>query len=444
MAISGEDLAHILIALGLLMLAAHAMGQIASFIGQPPVIGEIVGGLVLGPTLLGTVAPAAQTWMFPTTGPVASVLGWWYQLGLLLLMFCSGAEMRSVFRRQEARLVGSVTFAGLVFPFLAGMLLFTRLDSSALTGSADNRTAVLLVFSLAIAVTSIPVISRIMFDLGIIDTSFARVVLAVAVVEDLVVYVVLALTLGMVSAAGDEQFGLPGVLRLGSASAANMIFHTLVTVVFFVVMLLLGPSAFRWTGRSRWNVVARKNPIAYTLLFFFGTTLGCVLLGITPIFGAFLAGIAASAESHPEGTAARTSIKTLSFALFIPVYFAIVGLQLDLVGHFDALFTIGFLIFACTVKAASVYFAARLSGEAPSAARNFAVATNARGGPGIVLASVAFGASIISESFFVTLVVLSILTSLLAGTWLAHIIRSGRSLRAEPAREVSGSVSRVS
>src|SRR5690242_12813883 len=100
MTLSGEDLAHILIALGLLVLAAHAMGQIASIIHQPPVIGEIIGGLILGPTLLGAIAPGAQAWMFPTTGPVASILGWWYQLGLLLLMFCSGAEMRSVFRRQ--------------------------------------------------------------------------------------------------------------------------------------------------------------------------------------------------------------------------------------------------------------------------------------------------------------------------------------------------------
>ena len=101
--------------------------------------------------------------------------------------------------------------------------------------------------------------------------------------------------------------------------------------------------------------MATSNPIAYHLLFIFGATLACVFLGITPMFGAFLAGIAASVGHGPRVTHARESIKSFSFAFFIPVYFAIVGLQLDLVRHFDLLFFTWFLLFACAAKAASVY-----------------------------------------------------------------------------------------
>ena len=437
MQLSGADIAALLLAVGLLLGTAHAVGHLFTLMHQPRVIGEIVGGLLLGPTVFGTLAPQLQATVFPTEGPVAAVLGWNYQIGLLLLMFASGAEMRSVFRRGEGRVVGLVTVIGVVLPFAAGLLLFQVFDSTSLLGSAQNRTALLLVFGLAIAVTSIPVISRIMFDLGIIETSFARIVLGVAVIEDIVVYVVLALALGMVASSGGQEVGVPSLLGLEQGTTASMVFHVSATLAFFVVVLTLGPRSFRWSRRQRWNLVATSNPIAYHLLFIFGATLACVFLGITPMFGAFLAGIAASVGHGPRVTHARESIKSFSFAFFIPVYFAIVGLQLDLVRHFDLLFFTWFLLFACAAKAASVYLGARLGGESPRGARNLAVATNARGGPGIVLASVTYAAGIISQAFFASLVMLAIITSLLAGSWLGHVVRSREPLRDEPAKEAT-------
>ena len=128
-------------------------------------------------------------------------------------------------------------------------------------------------------------------------------------------------------------------------------------------------------------------------------------------------------------SATRLAIRNFSFAFFIPVYFAIVGLRLNLLRDFDPIFFVGFLAFACAIKSASVYAGARLAGELRSSARNLAVAMNARGGPGIVLASVAYDARIINEHFYASLVMLAIVTSLLAGAWLQRVIESGRSLR---------------
>jgi Kef-type K+ transport system membrane component KefB len=429
--LSGSDIASLLVALGLLLLAAHGVGHLFTLLRQPRVIGEITGGLLLGPTLFGALAPDLQARVFPTEGTTAAVLGWSYQLGLLLLMFCSGAEMRSVFRRGEGRIVGVVTVSGVVLPFIAGALLFRVIDSDSLLGEAKSPTALLLVFGLAIAVTSIPVISRIMFDLGIIETSFARIVLGVAVIEDVVVYVVLALAVGMVSSTGTEDFGVPGLLGLEAGTGMSVGYHTLATLAIFALMLTIGPRSFRWSRRQRWNLIASSNSIAYLLLFIFGGTLVCVFLGITPLFGAFLAGIAASVGKGPRATEARESIKSISFAYFVPVYFAIVGLQLDLLHHFDVAFFVWFLLFACVAKSASVYLGARLAGESSRGSRNLAVATNARGGPGIVLASVTYGAGIISQEFYASLIMLAIVTSLLAGTWLGHIVRSREPLRDE-------------
>ncbi|HEU4566620.1 MAG TPA: cation:proton antiporter [Marmoricola sp.] len=419
------DIAHLLIALGLLLVAAHAVGHLFALLRQPRVIGELVGGLLLGPTLLGTLAPGTEAWLFPATGTVPTVVGWFSQMGLLLLMFCSGVEMRSIFARDERRLVAWVTVTGLAIPFAAGLAAFRLADANALIGSAHSRPALLLVFALAIAVTSIPVISRIMFDLGIIDTRFARIVLGVAVLEDVVVYVVLAIALGLAAASDGDSFGLPALLGLSEASPASMALHTVVTLAFFVAMLTIGTSTYAWSRRQGWNLLVRGNPIGYHLVFLFAGTLACVLLGITPMFGAFLAGIAASATRDPADVAARESIKSFSFAFFVPIYFAVVGLQLDLLRDLDLGFFAWFLLLACVVKSGSVFLGARLGGEPRTGAWSLAIATNARGGPGIVLASVTFAAGIISSSLFAALVMLAVVTSMLAGTWLARMVRLG-------------------
>lgn len=431
MTLAGTDVVRLLMALGLLVIAAHAVGHGFVLLRQPRVIGEIVGGLLLGPTVLGMVLPSWHAALFPDAGASAAVLGWSYQLGLLLLMFCSGAEMRTAFRPGESRVVGLVTVMGVTVPFLAGLAVFLTIDPGGLAGPAGNRTALTLVFGLAVAVTSIPVISRIMVDLGIIDSSFARVVLGVAVLEDLVVYVVLTLALGMVSAPGPAAFGLPALLRLEPGSGWGMTVHAVATAVFLATTALAGPSLFRWLRGSRWNLVATSSPIAFHLVFLFGSTLASLWLGITPIFGAFMAGIATSSATDAVSVEARESIKAFSFAFFVPVYFAIVGAQLDLVHSFRPWFFCWFLAFACAVKSASAYIGARLAGEPRQSSRYIALATNARGGPGIVLASVAFGAGIISEEFYTSLVLLAIVTSMATGSWLGRVVRSGKPLREE-------------
>jgi K+:H+ antiporter len=148
----------------------------------------------------------------------------------------------------------------------------------------------------------------------------------------------------------------------------------------------------------------------------------CLLLSIVPLFGAFVAGIVVVTASGERAEAARQEIGHVSLGLFIPVYFAIVGLQLDLVENFQIGFFLAFLAFACLAKAGSVYAGARVAGEPAHSALNLAVAMNARGGPGIVLASTAFAAGIIDARLYTTFVMLAVVTSLIAGTWLQRTI----------------------
>jgi Kef-type K+ transport system membrane component KefB len=427
--LSVADVATFLLAIALLLTAAHSGGYVLARLGQPRVIGEILGGLVLGPTLLGLVAPGLQERLFPETGAVPLVLDGIYQLGLLLLMFVAGAEIRSAFHADERRTVAAVTVSGMLVPAAAGLGFALLLPDGYGIGLANDRTAFVMVFTLAIAVTSIPVIARIMSDLGILETSFARIVLAVAVIEDVIVYVVLAIALGLVQAGADEQLGVPAMLDLTSGSLLTTAYHVVATVGFLAVGLWLGPPAYRRVLRFRYNLVRKGSAIGFQLVFMLAMTVGAVLIGVVPLFGAFIAGIVVATSSAERAAAAREQVKTFSFGFFIPVYFALVGLRLDLVREFDPLFFLLFLAIACGVKFGSVWVGARWAGETPAGATNLAAALNARGGPGIVLASVALDAGIVDEGMYATLVMLAIVTSFAAGSWLGTVVRNERALR---------------
>jgi Kef-type K+ transport system membrane component KefB len=415
------DLARLLVALAVLLIAAHGMGSLFARFGQPPAIGEIVGGILLGPTALATLCPSVQHWIFPPTGMSAAALGAIYQIGLLLLMFAAGAEMRRLLQRNAVRTVGLIASFGLVLPFAAGLGLVALLGARDFIGPANSHTALVLVFGMVVAVTSIPVISRIMHDLNLLPTRFARIVLSAAVIEDIALYVVLAVAVGLVETTGGTAFGIPAALSVHTI-AQNSVYHTIVAVIFLAVALGFGGRAYKALTSMRANVLTRRSLVAFQLVWMLSLSAAALALGLVPLYGAFAAGIAvAVADDSLAVCQDRNALAGVTFGFFVPIYFALIGIQLDLIHKFKPVFFVGFLAFACVIKAASVYLGARLSRENRFMCWSLAVAMNARGGPGIVLASTTYTAGIINQTFFVSLVMLSVVTSLLAGSWLERI-----------------------
>lgn len=440
MSLSSADVTRLLLALVLLLVAAHGFGRLFVWLRQPKVAGEILGGLLLGPTLFGLLLPSWQRAVFVTGTATPVALGVFYQLGLVLLMYCAGAELRSILARRERKATLGIALLANAAPFAAGVIFLRFYDSEGFLGGAHNRTAFVLVFALAMAVTSIPVISRIMADLGILGTRFARIVLSVAVLEDLLVYVVLNYALALVAPPHADAFTVPSLLSLGPASVAGSVYYVVVTLAFVAVPAVLGPGFVGRLAERRGTLLHRASPIGFQLTVLLALTGLASFVGVSPIFGAMLAGILAG-DLHGAAEQARQTIQGFAYAFFIPVYFAVVGLRLDLVHHFAPLFFVFFLTFACLTKTLSAYAGARLAGEDKPGARNLAIALNARGGPGIVLASVAFDAGIIDLSFYTCLVMLALVTSVLAGSWLEATLRRGQTLLAgaDPRLEPSGS-----
>ncbi|HVC04760.1 MAG TPA: cation:proton antiporter [Candidatus Acidoferrales bacterium] len=428
------DTVHLLLTLSVLLVVVHAMGFLFVKLRQPRVAGEIIAGLALGPTLLGFLNPGLTHELIAGNPSTTAVLGALYQLGQLLLMYCAGATLQSHRRRGEGRTTTLIALTGNVAPFAAGAAFLLVLNPSGLIGAAGNRASLLIVFACGIAVTSIPVISRILADLGLMKTSFARTVLTVALVDDVILYVLLSIAVGLVATDSSDSFALPSLLSIHPGSALSDVYYVIASLAIFGIPLAFGRSFVERMGAMRFNVLGRSNALAFQVVFMMAMTSLALFIGVSPIFGAFVSGILAGTLSgNQEGKStvsidaarAQASIQSFSFAFFVPIYFAIVGLKLDLIRDFNIPFFALFLVYACVVKALSIYAGARLAGEKREGAIHLAMALNARGGPAIVMASVALDARIISESFYVDLVLLALVTSMIAGAWLDRAIRRG-------------------
>ncbi|HEV2277803.1 MAG TPA: cation:proton antiporter [Acidobacteriaceae bacterium] len=406
---SDAEITTILFALLLLVGLAQLLGYVFVQLRQPKVVGEILAGVVLGPSLLGRLPAVAHV----LTGAQhqGHILDFVYWLGLLLLMFLAGAETQQLFTRDERREVGWLAIVGTGLPFVAGLLLAPWLIRPSLAGPNGNRTALTIILAVGVAVTSVPVVSKIFADLKILHTRFARLVLGVAVLEDIVLWLALAVATAVAGKAALQ----PRAMSL----------HLLATVAYFVLGLTLVPRAVKRINKARFNIVAKHSPVGYSLAVLLAYCVIAGLMHVSLVFAAFLAGFAVVHRKRRLFADALSAIGNVAFAFFIPAYFAIVGLKLDLIRGVSLWMIAAFIGGTCLIKVLSVSLAGRCAGFRGLDLLNLAITTNARGGPGIVLASVAFDAGIISPKFYTTLVIAAVVTSQIAGAWLDYVIRRG-------------------
>ena len=419
---TNQDLGQAILALLLLMLSANLLGQLFTKLRQPKVVGEILAGILLGPTVLKKVAPGFSADIFGAdkTNPKAVVLNFFYNFGMLMLMFVAGAAAKHLLGKENRKATAFILGLGTPLPFLFALLVAPALPLERFMGTAGSESAVILVFAAAAAVTSIPVITKIFADLGILHTRFASLQLGSAVLEDI---------------------GLWGVLSIASAIAASKLSategaltetigsHIFVNAAFVLVALFAMPLILRNLSRARWNPLTTHSPIVWMFTVFFGYVALAAALDVTLAFAALLAGYGVmggmKSTEHARFRAPIHSISEVAGNFFIPVYFALIGYRLDLSKTFDPVMLAAFMLGTSVVVFLCVGLGSRLAGMSWLDTVNLAITQNARGGPGIVMASVAFDAGIINAPFFTTLVLTAVLTSQACGFWLQHVLRQG-------------------
>ncbi|MBI2445699.1 cation:proton antiporter [Candidatus Micrarchaeota archaeon] len=399
------------VSLLLLMVFAFFFGVLFRRMGLPSVFGEIFGGLILGSSLFRQFFPD----FFKTSFlPATDFLFLFYWIGLIFLIFVSGSEIRNNFSKDDHLPVLALVVTSTLLPLIIGWFGLGLVDVSELIGSDTNLDAFRIVVAAAIAITSIPVISKIFFDLGIIKTRFSSIVLSVASVHDILVWVLLAIATQLTNS---------------STLASDSIYlqFILTILILFVVIFL----------STRLNELVRKKPssdfsptltLNFVLIFVLFFVVLTYYLNINLIFGAMLAGVFLGAFSLPVIQNAMMHIREFSFAFFVPIYFALVGLKIDLIASLDFSLFVYFLLASSLIQGVSVLLTSRILGFSWLSSFNLSVALNARGALGIVVATIAFESGIISEKFFVAIVLSALVTVLFAGWWLKYVLSTGKNL----------------
>lgn len=411
--LTSAEISHFLLVMAITLATAHLLGYIAERAYIPRVIGEVAAGLVLGPTLMGHFFPDVFSWMFMGFAYEDKLFGLIYHIGLLMLMFSSGLKFHRHFNKEDAKLTSILVIGATIPAFVIGWFVAGLFDFSAYLGAAANMTSFKIIVAISIAVTSIPVISKIFNDLGIMHTRFAKIVIAVAGIHDVLLWVAFGIATALASQGGKVSLGT----TMGSIAT---------TGAFIIGTFLFVSFLFKRLTIIKQNMLFRSSNLGYFLFVMFILAAVAGNLKVETIFGALLAGIIAKVTLPPTvSERLESGIANISFSWFIPLYFATVGLQLDLVRHFDPIFFLVYLLFATLTQTIAVYVTSRINHLDRLTSFNLGLAINDRGGPGIVLASVSYASGIINQEFFAVLVMLALITSWIPGTWLRIVVEKG-------------------
>jgi Kef-type K+ transport system membrane component KefB len=332
-------------------------------------------------------------------------------------MFLSGSQVRDLLAKENRRSTAFILGIGkpLAFLIVIGLGLASVIPLNTLTGTKGVEISTLLILSCAVAVTSIPVLSRIFQDLKIMETRFASLVLGAAVLEDIALWGILAVA--------------TSYAMTTHQSTTTMLTHIAISLTYLVAGLTILPKLLTYLRKWRWNLLFKTSPIAYAMVIFSLYVGLAGVMQVNLVFAAFLAGFGlvggARGSERSHFSEALAILYKFSFAVLIPVYFALVGYRLVFNSDFSITMLLVFLVGSSLIAIVSVGLAARLAGLNKLDTANLAVTFNARGGPGIVLASIAYDAGIINSAFYTTLVLTALITSQVAGSWLRYVLSKG-------------------
>ena len=398
--------------LGLVLVFAIVLGHIAQRFRLPAITGQLLAGVILGPTVMGHLAGALHATFYsslfpgPTADPVLAVVRRdFLQLGLVVFIFLVGLEVDPSIVVRKIRVIMPSSLLGLAVPFIVGFAAVHVFPGIWHTSGLKQPDAMPWIIGVALSVSALPVIAAILTDLGIIRTEIGSMILAAAVLDDVCGWVAFAAIVSAFTGGGS----------VWQAAA--------IVVVAFAFALTV--------GRRIGNLVndwLNTHPTSPGLVV--GLALAATLMlsgvmegiGSHAFFGALLVGVMCSAI----GADRFEPVDQFARSYFAPLYFGALGLSVDFAANFDLGLVVVVLLIACLGKLAGVFMGARLGGTAPREAFAIAAGMNARGSVEILLATLALSYSLIDGHVFVAIVIMAIGTSILASSAIPRILRIAR------------------
>jgi Kef-type K+ transport system membrane component KefB/mannitol/fructose-specific phosphotransferase system IIA component (Ntr-type) len=408
-----------LVSLAVLLGGARVSGTLARALGLPVVAGEIAAGVLLGPTVLGRVAPGPHAWLFGP-GPVATMLRGYTMLSLVVLLVVAGLEVDLGIVRRRGRSALTVGLLGFVLPAACGVALGLVLPDDGVAGPRPHG-AVGLFLAVAFGASALPVVAKTLHTLGLFKSDVGLYLLAGAMVDDLVGWLALSLLLGALGAWNGARVD---VLAFGRAAVLGGA---------FVGVLLVGGRRLLDVALSRLPRRGAAGPARTASIAIGLGVLGAAATqaaGLHAVLGGFVAGLTAGRSARVP-TRARATLEDFVTSIFAPVFFASVGLHVDFVRALNPSVCAAVFVLATIPKIVGGAVGSRLAGLRWREATAVGFGMNARGATGIILAELGHEAGVVGGELFVALLVTAVGTSAMSGPAMKALL-----YRDEPEEDV--------
>ena len=394
-----------------LVVTARLLGAAARRYGQPAVIGELLAGVLLGPSVLGAVFPAGARWLFPddaVQGGLLQVAGW---IGIVLLLVLTGFETDLTLIRQLGRAAVTVASASIVVPFGLGLAAGLALPGSFLA-HGGSRTVFALFVGTALSISSLPVIAKVLSELQLTRRNFGQLTLAAGMANDVVGWLLLG--------------AIAGLAKEGSIEIGSLAFTVAGMALFLALALTVGQRVVDWLLRTvRGRSTGVGGAFTVTALVAFGAGAITQALGVEAVLGAFVAGIVLG-RSKFQDSRVVAHLETATLTVFAPLFFASAGLRVDLklLGQPDVVLWAAVLIAVASIgKLGGAYIGGRLARLPRREGLALGIGLNARGALEIVVATVGVSLGILNPRTYTVIVMIAITTSVAAPPLLRRLAR---------------------
>lgn len=415
-----SEMITLILSIGIMLLMARFLGELARKFKMPLVVGEIFAGIILGPSILGSYYPALNQSLFPLQGNVPIALNGITSISVIMLLFVAGMEVELAIIRKQGATALKTSFLGLVIPMILGFYVAHNHAEWFADGQQQN-----LVFSLffgtAMSISALPVIARTLMDLKLFKTKIGMIIIASAMVDDVIGWLMFSVVLAL--------------MKTGAGSYA--VLYTLgFTLMYAAIVLTVGKKlidkSLPWAQK---NFSWPGGVLSIALgLSFIGAAF-TEYIGIHAIFGAFIMGIAFGDSVHMNEKT-REIINQFVTNVFAPLFFVSVGLKINFIINFDLNLVLLVLALAIVTKLLGAGLGA-LWGKLTwreSVAVGFGM--NARGAMEIILALLALEAKLITEPLFVAIVIMAIITSVMSGPFMQWMLQPDITRNTEPEEQL--------
>jgi Kef-type K+ transport system membrane component KefB/nucleotide-binding universal stress UspA family protein len=383
-----------------LMVVGRLFGEAMNRIGQPSVMGPLLAGILLGPSVLGWLWPDLQHWIFPAAAQQKMMIGAISQFGILLLLLLTGMETDLKLVRKVGKAVISISLTGIAVPFACGVMLGWFMPESLLP-DPEQRLLTSLFLGTALSISSIKIVAMVVREMNFTRRNLGQVIVASAITEDTVGWTIIAIIFSLAEA--------------GEIDFANVAKSVIGTAVFLIGSFTIGRQIvsylIRWTND---NFESDFAVITTILVILIGMALMTHFIGVHTVLGAFVAGILIG-ESPILTKYIDAQLRGLILAFFMPVFFGLAGLTADLTILTDTsllLMTLGLIAIASIGKFVGAFVGAGIGGLTRSEALALACGMNARGSTEIIIATIGLSMGALSQNLYTMIVAMAVTTTM--------------------------------